>query len=156
MNHLPPTYTIENFFSTEEINRICLEVFQNKNYWKKSEKYPTFTEKKSNFQNHKNTLKNLLEQIVKFNINRLDSNSIKSCIDLIRKYYETTQLIDNNQFFTNYIGDDEFMSFIVEQAVKWEKPVRIGVNWGSLDQQLLAEKWISTMLCRRQNQAKKL
>jgi len=118
MNHLPPTYTIENFFSTEEIDRICLEVFQNKNYWKKSEKYPTFTEKKSNFQNHKNTLKNLLEQIVKFNINRLDSNSIKSCIDLIRKYYKTTQLIDNNQFFTNYIGDDEFMSFIVEQAVK--------------------------------------
>ncbi len=29
---------------------------------------------------------------------------------------------------------------IVEQAVKWDKPVRIGVNWGSLDQQLLAEK----------------
>ena len=29
---------------------------------------------------------------------------------------------------------------IVEQAVKWEKPVRIGVNWGSLDQQLLADK----------------
>lgn len=29
---------------------------------------------------------------------------------------------------------------IVEQAIKYDKPVRIGVNWGSLDQQLLAEK----------------
>lgn len=29
---------------------------------------------------------------------------------------------------------------IVEQAVKYDKPVRIGVNWGSLDQQLLATK----------------
>lgn len=29
---------------------------------------------------------------------------------------------------------------IVEQAVRHDKPVRIGVNWGSLDQQLLAEK----------------
>lgn len=29
---------------------------------------------------------------------------------------------------------------IVEQAVIHDKPVRIGVNWGSLDQQLLAEK----------------
>lgn len=35
---------------------------------------------------------------------------------------------------------DENFCTIVEQAVKWNKPVRIGVNWGSLDQQLLAEK----------------
>jgi len=35
---------------------------------------------------------------------------------------------------------DKNFSTIVEQAVKWGKPVRIGVNWGSLDQQLLAEK----------------
>ncbi|MEX0778317.1 MAG: flavodoxin-dependent (E)-4-hydroxy-3-methylbut-2-enyl-diphosphate synthase [Balneolales bacterium] len=28
---------------------------------------------------------------------------------------------------------------IIEQAIKYDKPVRIGVNWGSLDQQLLAE-----------------
>ncbi len=35
---------------------------------------------------------------------------------------------------------DENFCTIVEQAVKWDKPVRIGVNWGSLDQQLLAEK----------------
>jgi (E)-4-hydroxy-3-methylbut-2-enyl-diphosphate synthase len=35
---------------------------------------------------------------------------------------------------------DKNFCTIVEQAVRWDKPVRIGVNWGSLDQQLLAEK----------------
>ena len=35
---------------------------------------------------------------------------------------------------------DENFCTIVEQAIKYDKPVRIGVNWGSLDQQLLAEK----------------
>lgn len=35
--------------------------------------------------------------------------------------------------------DKNFIT-IVEQALKYDKPVRIGVNWGSLDQQLLAEK----------------
>ncbi len=34
--------------------------------------------------------------------------------------------------------DKNFVT-IIEQAIKWDKPVRIGVNWGSLDQQLLAE-----------------
>lgn len=35
---------------------------------------------------------------------------------------------------------DENFTTIVEQAIKYDKPVRIGVNWGSLDQQLLADK----------------
>lgn len=35
---------------------------------------------------------------------------------------------------------DENFTTIVEQAIKYDKPVRIGVNWGSLDQQLLAER----------------
>src|SRR5699024_258120 len=35
---------------------------------------------------------------------------------------------------------DKNFCTIVEQAVKHDKPVRIGVNWGSLDQQLLANK----------------
>ncbi|MEQ9278870.1 MAG: flavodoxin-dependent (E)-4-hydroxy-3-methylbut-2-enyl-diphosphate synthase [Balneola sp.] len=35
---------------------------------------------------------------------------------------------------------DENFTTIVEQAIKYNKPVRIGVNWGSLDQQLLAQK----------------
>ncbi len=37
-------------------------------------------------------------------------------------------------------GRDKNFCTIVEQAVKYDKPVRIGVNWGSLDQQLLALK----------------
>lgn len=35
---------------------------------------------------------------------------------------------------------DKNFTTIVEQAIRYDKPVRIGVNWGSLDQQLLAEK----------------
>lgn len=34
---------------------------------------------------------------------------------------------------------DENFCTIVEQAIQYDKPVRIGVNWGSLDQQLLAQ-----------------
>ena len=34
---------------------------------------------------------------------------------------------------------DKNFCTIVEQAIKYDKPVRIGVNWGSLDQQLLAQ-----------------
>jgi (E)-4-hydroxy-3-methylbut-2-enyl-diphosphate synthase len=37
-------------------------------------------------------------------------------------------------------GRDKNFCTIVEQAIKYDKPVRIGVNWGSLDQQLLAHK----------------
>jgi (E)-4-hydroxy-3-methylbut-2-enyl-diphosphate synthase len=33
---------------------------------------------------------------------------------------------------------DPQFAIMIEQALKWDKPVRIGVNWGSLDQELLA------------------
>ncbi len=33
---------------------------------------------------------------------------------------------------------DAQFAIMIEQALKWQKPVRIGVNWGSLDQELLA------------------
>lgn len=118
MKFLPPIHVIENFLSKEEIDRICLEVLENKKYWKSAEEYPTFVEKKSKFYSHKKVLENLLEQIIKFNINQLDFNSIKSCINLIREYYRKNKLTSNNQFFTNYIGDDEFMHFIVGKAIK--------------------------------------
>ncbi len=38
-------------------------------------------------------------------------------------------------------GDKRDRQFgqMVEAAMRWDKPVRIGVNWGSLDQELLAE-----------------
>ncbi|MEY2618013.1 MAG: putative 4-hydroxy-3-methylbut-2-en-yl diphosphate synthase (E)-butenyl [Pseudomonadota bacterium] len=34
---------------------------------------------------------------------------------------------------------DKQFALMVEAAMRWNKPVRIGVNWGSLDQELLAE-----------------
>ena len=34
---------------------------------------------------------------------------------------------------------DKQFSQMVEAALRWDKPVRIGVNWGSLDQELLAQ-----------------
>lgn len=34
---------------------------------------------------------------------------------------------------------DENFQRMIDAALKWEKPVRIGVNWGSLDQDLLAK-----------------
>ncbi len=34
---------------------------------------------------------------------------------------------------------DKQFSLMVEAALKWDRPVRIGVNWGSLDQELLAQ-----------------
>jgi len=33
---------------------------------------------------------------------------------------------------------DAQFAMLIEQALRWDKPVRIGVNWGSLDQDLLA------------------
>jgi len=33
---------------------------------------------------------------------------------------------------------DQQFAVMIEQAMRWEKPVRIGVNWGSLDADLLA------------------
>jgi len=33
---------------------------------------------------------------------------------------------------------DPQFAMLIEQALRWSKPVRIGVNWGSLDQELLA------------------
>ena len=34
---------------------------------------------------------------------------------------------------------DRQFSQMIEAAIQWNKPIRIGVNWGSLDQELLAE-----------------
>ena len=33
---------------------------------------------------------------------------------------------------------DSQFAIMIEQAMRWAKPIRIGVNWGSLDQELLA------------------
>lgn len=62
---------------------------------------------------------------------------------LLTQYPETARLLAKYRINPGNTGtrtrDKNFVT-IIEQALKWEKPVRIGVNWGSLDQQLLAER----------------
>lgn len=61
---------------------------------------------------------------------------------LLTKYPETARTLDKFRINPGNVGtkwrDDNFRT-IVEQAIKYGKPVRIGVNWGSLDQALLTE-----------------
>jgi (E)-4-hydroxy-3-methylbut-2-enyl-diphosphate synthase len=62
---------------------------------------------------------------------------------LLAEYPETARALDKYRINPGNVGGgthrDENFSAIVEQAVRWDKPVRIGVNWGSLDQDLLTE-----------------
>ncbi|TVQ65359.1 MAG: flavodoxin-dependent (E)-4-hydroxy-3-methylbut-2-enyl-diphosphate synthase [Balneolaceae bacterium] len=61
---------------------------------------------------------------------------------LLTRYPEMAQALAKfriNPGNTGTKARDENFCTIVEQAVKYDKPVRIGVNWGSLDQQLLAQ-----------------
>ncbi len=61
---------------------------------------------------------------------------------LLAKYPATAQALDKYRINPGNVGAkrrDENFRTIVEIAVANRKPVRIGVNWGSLDQQLLTE-----------------
>ncbi|HEX4932649.1 MAG TPA: flavodoxin-dependent (E)-4-hydroxy-3-methylbut-2-enyl-diphosphate synthase, partial [Gemmatimonadaceae bacterium] len=59
---------------------------------------------------------------------------------LLRKYPRTAAVLAKYRINPGNVGtkhrDDNFRT-IVEVAVEHQKPVRIGVNWGSLDQDLL-------------------
>ena len=62
---------------------------------------------------------------------------------LLTEYPDCANLLANYRINPGNVGfgkkrDSQFSSMI-ETAVKYEKPVRIGVNWGSLDQELVAE-----------------
>jgi len=61
---------------------------------------------------------------------------------LLRKYPETAQALAKYRINPGNVGtkhrDDNFRT-IVQVAVDNNKPVRIGVNWGSLDQDLLTQ-----------------
>ncbi len=61
---------------------------------------------------------------------------------LLKKYPRTAELLAKYRINPGNVGtkhrDDNFRT-IVEVAVEHQKPVRIGVNWGSLDQNLLTE-----------------
>ena len=63
---------------------------------------------------------------------------------LLSEVPECAQMLDKYRINPGNVGrgkkrDTQFASMI-EDACRYNKPVRIGVNWGSLDQQVLAEK----------------
>jgi (E)-4-hydroxy-3-methylbut-2-enyl-diphosphate synthase len=62
---------------------------------------------------------------------------------LLTKYPDMAESLANFRINPGNTGTktrDKNFTTIVEQAIHFDKSVRIGVNWGSLDQQLLAEK----------------
>jgi (E)-4-hydroxy-3-methylbut-2-enyl-diphosphate synthase len=61
---------------------------------------------------------------------------------LLHEYPDCAQALAKYRINPGNVGrgerhDDNFQRMI-DAALKWQKPVRIGVNWGSLDQDLLA------------------
>lgn len=61
---------------------------------------------------------------------------------LLSEYQDCARLLAKYRINPGNVGrgdrhDDNFKQ-MVDAAIKWQKPVRIGVNWGSLDQDLLA------------------
>ncbi|NBU12162.1 MAG: flavodoxin-dependent (E)-4-hydroxy-3-methylbut-2-enyl-diphosphate synthase [Betaproteobacteria bacterium] len=61
---------------------------------------------------------------------------------LLQQFPECARLLAKYRINPGNVGKgakrDAQFSAIVEQAIRWDKPVRIGVNWGSLDQSVLA------------------
>jgi (E)-4-hydroxy-3-methylbut-2-enyl-diphosphate synthase len=61
---------------------------------------------------------------------------------LLHKYEDCARALSKYRINPGNVGakrHDENFTAIVERAVEFGKPVRIGVNWGSLDQALLTE-----------------
>jgi (E)-4-hydroxy-3-methylbut-2-enyl-diphosphate synthase len=61
---------------------------------------------------------------------------------LLTKYPETARALAKLRINPGNVGTkhrDANFTQIVEVAIEYDKPVRIGVNWGSLDQRLLTE-----------------
>jgi (E)-4-hydroxy-3-methylbut-2-enyl-diphosphate synthase len=61
---------------------------------------------------------------------------------LLTKYPDCAEALAKYRINPGNVGAkrrDENFTTIVEQAIRYDKPVRIGVNWGSLDQVLLTE-----------------
>lgn len=61
---------------------------------------------------------------------------------LLTDYPECAQALSKYRINPGNVGKgdkrDRQFSLMVEAAIRWSKPIRIGVNWGSLDQDLLA------------------
>ena len=61
---------------------------------------------------------------------------------LLKKFPETASALSKLRINPGNVGTkhrDKNFTQIIEVAVEHDKPVRIGVNWGSLDQRLLTE-----------------
>jgi len=61
---------------------------------------------------------------------------------LLSEFPECAQALSKYRINPGNVGKgdkrDRQFSQMIEAAIQWEKPIRIGVNWGSLDQELLA------------------
>lgn len=61
---------------------------------------------------------------------------------LLAEYPECAKALSKYRINPGNVGKgdkrDKQFSQMVEAALRWDKPIRIGVNWGSLDQELLA------------------
>lgn len=61
---------------------------------------------------------------------------------LLSRHPECAEALDKFRINPGNVGKgrrrDERFAVMIEQACRYDKPVRIGVNWGSLDQDLLA------------------
>jgi len=61
---------------------------------------------------------------------------------LLTEYPDCAQALSKYRINPGNVGKgdkhDRQFSQMIEAALRWSKPVRIGVNWGSLDQELLA------------------
>jgi (E)-4-hydroxy-3-methylbut-2-enyl-diphosphate synthase len=61
---------------------------------------------------------------------------------LLTEYPECAQALAKYRINPGNVGKgskhDAQFAIMIEHAVKWGKPIRIGVNWGSLDQELLS------------------
>ncbi len=61
---------------------------------------------------------------------------------LLADYPQCAQALSKYRINPGNVGKgdkkDRQFAAMVETAVRWDKPVRIGVNWGSLDQELMA------------------
>jgi (E)-4-hydroxy-3-methylbut-2-enyl-diphosphate synthase len=62
---------------------------------------------------------------------------------LLTKYPDCAKALDKYRINPGNVGfgekHDQQFRMIVEEAVRYDKPVRIGVNWGSLDQELATQ-----------------
>jgi (E)-4-hydroxy-3-methylbut-2-enyl-diphosphate synthase len=62
---------------------------------------------------------------------------------LLKEYPDCARLLSKYRINPGNVGrgerHDENFRLMIDAAIEWDKPVRIGVNWGSLDQDLLAQ-----------------